>query len=82
MRRARPCASRPEQPFCHFLPFSIYAVFPFRLHVSIFLFFCFFSTPSPPPSSSSFHVICFFFFFFGFFFFSSSSYSYSGAAVA
>ena len=64
-------SSGEEQPFCHFLPFSIYAVFPFRLHVSIFLFFCYFSTPSSPPSSSSFHVICFFFFFFGFFFFSS-----------
>ena len=75
-------SSGEEQPFCHFLPFSFYAVFPFGLHVSIFLCFCFFSSPCSPPSpSSSFHVMCFFFFF-GFFFFSSSSYSYSGAAVA
>ena len=75
-------SSGEEQPFCHLLSFSLYALFPFGLHVSIFLCFCFFSSPSSPPSSSSFHVICLLFFFFGFFFFSSSSYSYSGAAVA
>ena len=48
MRRARPCASRPEQPFCHFLPFSIYAVFLFWLHVSIFCSSASFLFPIPP----------------------------------
>ena len=45
-RKQSKLSSGEEQPRCHLLAFSLSDVSPFSLHLSIFFFFCFFSSSS------------------------------------